>query len=512
MQRSTEVHLAVFAGGFCSLGLEMAASRLLNSYFGSSQIVWAVLIGMVLLYLTAGYYLGGRLADRSPRPRTLFLLVAWAGAPVGLIPFVAQPILRYGQEALDRYLASLLVLSLFGVVTLLSVPTVMLGCVSPFATRLVVRQVGSSGRSSGAVYAVSTVGSLLGTFAVSLVLIPTAGTRSAFLVQAALLVVVGLIGLARTGGLQASQLAMLAVLVVAAVLLPGGALRAVPDMIHEQESPYNYIQVVERRGGRLLYLNEGQGIHSVYRPDMVLTGSVWDLFLLAPYFNPAPYGPEDVGSLCLIGLAGGTIAKQYTQVYGPIPIDGAELDPDIIEVGRRFFDMNEPNLNAVAADGRYFLAHSPREYDVIIIDAYRPPYIPPHLTTVEFFQEADRHLTELGVVAINVGRSTTDDSLVRALASTMAVVFPDVYVVDLPLSLAGLSNSMVVGTRQDTDIQQFQVNLAALTDPRLVEVARRVQGRVRATPGEGQVFTDDHAPVEQVVHRLILDYLRSPSQ
>jgi spermidine synthase len=507
MRRVGGVYLAVLVGGFCSLGLEMTASRLLNSYFGSSQIVWAVLIGLILVYLTIGSYLGGRLADRSPTEERFYRLILWAGLVVGLIPFAARPILQLGQAALERYAASLLALSVLAVMALLAVPMILLGCVSPFATRLAIRQVGSSGSDSGRVYALSTVGSLLGTFATSLVLIQAIGTRNTFLLQAALMLGAGLYGLLRQGELRPAYLAMPAAVVGLAVLVPGGAVKAVPGMIYERESPYNYIQVVERNRARLLLLNEGQGIHSVYHPEMALTGSVWDLFLIAPYFNPAPHSPDDVDSLCLIGLAGGTIAKQYTQVYGDIPIDGVEIDPDIIAVGRRFFDMNEPNLNAVAADGRYFLAQSPGQYDVIVIDAYRPPYIPPHLTTVEFFQEAHGHLTERGVVAINVGRSLRDDALVRALAATMAEVFADVYIVDLPLSSAGLSNSMVVGTKQASSGEDFQANVASLTDPRLVEVSRRVEGRIRASWEGGQVFTDDHAPVEQVVHRLILDYL-----
>ncbi|NLT41425.1 MAG: fused MFS/spermidine synthase [Anaerolineae bacterium] len=510
MRGRAGIYLAALGGGFCSLGLEMATSRLLNNYFGSSQIVWAVLIGLILVYLTVGNYLGGRLADRAPGASRLYALLFWSGMGVGLVPFASRPLLSLGQDALERYSAGLLAGSVVGVMGLVAVPMVLLGTISPFATRLAVRSLGSSGRSAGGVYALSTVGSLLGTWITSLALVPLLGTRVTFLVLALPLVGGGLAGMRRERSLHFGHSVLVVALLALAVLWPGGTVKPVPDMIHERESPYNYIQVVERGQTRTLYLNEGQGVHSVYHPNMVLTGSVWDLFLVAPLFGAPNYSAGDVDSLCLIGLAAGTIAKQYSQVYGPIPIDGVEIDPEIIAVGRQYFDMNEPNLNPVAMDGRYFLAHAQREYDVIVVDAYRPPYIPPQLTTVEFFRLAEARLSERGVVAINVGRSLRDDELVRALASTMGEVFPSVYVVDLPASSAGLSNSMVVGTRQATRYEDFAANVAALSDPRLVEVGQRVLSHVRAHVEEGLVLTDDRAPVEELIHQLILDYLLAP--
>ncbi|MHB0875100.1 MAG: spermidine synthase [Anaerolineae bacterium] len=507
MKRAPTLLLTVFVGGFCSLGLEMAASRLLNNYFGSSQIVWAVLIGLILVYLTVGYYLGGRAADRNPRPSGLFRLVAWAGLLVGLIPFVAQPILRYGQIALDRYAAGLLVASVFGVIALFAVPVVLLGCISPYATRLAVDDVSSAGALAGRIYALSTVGSILGTFLPVLVLIPTVGTKMTFILLSLALLLTALVGLARERALRPLFLAMPVLVVLLQLAVPGGLVKSVPGMIHERESPYNYIQVVQAGSARYLLLNEGQGVHSVYDPENLLTGSIWDLFLIAPYFNDPTYSPDQVQSMALVGLAAGTIAKQYTEVYGPVAIDGVEIDPDIIEVGREYFDMNEPNLNAIAEDGRYVLANSPRLYDVIGIDAYRPPYIPPHLSTVEFFQEARDHLTENGVVAINVGRTDVDFSLVDALASTMAEVFPSVYVVDLPTIEGGLSNSLVVATAKPTQLSNLAANVQALQDERLQLVGGRAVAWARVYDRQGVIFTDDKAPVEQLVHKLIINFV-----
>jgi spermidine synthase len=236
-------------------------------------------------------------------------------------------------------------------------------------------------------------------------------------------------------------------------------------------------------------------------------GGIWDFFLIAPYFNNPPYTAGEVDSLALLGSAAGTVAKEYTAVYGHIPIDGAEIDPEIIRVGREYFAMNEPNLNAVAQDGRYFLANSGRDYDVIAIDAYRPPYIPFHLTTREFFRLCKERLTDEGVVAINVGRTRTDWSLVQVLASTLKAEFPNVYTVDLAAPGYDLINVLVVATKQPTSLDNLAVNIELLEDPILQEVGAEALPRAAEFTEPTVVFTDDKAPVEQVVHGLILSFV-----
>ena len=298
-------------------------------------------------------------------------------------------------------------------------------------------------------------------------------------------------------------------LVVLIVMLPSGIIKPneFGEVLYETESSYNYIQVVQWGDEVWLKLNEGQGVHSIYDPDSVLVGGIWDYFLIAPFFNNPAYTADDVDSLALIGSAAGTVAKEYTAVYGPIPIDGAEIDPEIIRVGREYFDMTEPNFDAVAQDGRYFLANSERTYDVIAIDAYRPPYIPFHLTTREFFQQCREHLTEEGVVAINVGRTRSDWSLVEVLASTLKAEFPNVYTVDLAQPGQDLINVLVVATKQPTQLENLAANAGQLANPILRQVAENAIVRAEEFTEPTVVFTDDKAPVEQVVHGLILSFV-----
>ena len=510
--KRTLLLITVFAGGMITLGVELAAARLLDPFFGNSLIIWAVLIGMVLLYLTIGYYVGGKWADRKPYYRVLYQITVWAAFLIGIVPFVARPVLLWSVQGFARYSAGILAGSLLGVVALFSIPLTLLGCVSPFAIRLSMtdEKVESSGNIAGRLYALSTVGSLVGTFLPVLVLIPNIGTRNTFLLGSFVLLVVSLLGLFSELKARALPYLLMPILIIVLILLfPGGVIKPVQygELLHETESAYNYIQVVQWGDEVWLKLNEGQGVHSIYDPDSVLVGGIWDYFLIAPYFNDPPYTADQVGSLALIGSAAGTVPKEYTAVYGPIPIDGAEIDPEIIRVGHEYFDMNEPNFNAVAQDGRYFLVNSSKTYDVIAVDAYRPPYIPFHLTTREFFAEAREHLTENGVVAINVGRTRSDWSLVEVLASTLKAEFPNVYLVDLAQPGQDLINVLVVATKQPTRLENLAENTQLMTNPILQEVAKSSLSRATEFTTPTTVFTDDKAPVEQVVHGLILSFV-----
>ncbi len=502
-----------FIAGFTTLGVELTASRLLDPWFGNSLLVWASLIGLILFYLAAGYWLGGRIADRWPRWPVLLWLAGLAALGVGLTPVLARPVLRIASQGMADFNTGLIAGSMAAVLVLFAAPITLLGCVSPFAVRLALRDVASSGAVAGRLYALSTAGSILGSFLPVLLLIPNVGTRRTFVLLALALLLVVLIGFSLLRRWRDALLLLtLAALMGWLGWRPTGPIKPAAGLVFEAESAFNYIQVLDLGIERQLRLNEGEGIHSVYRPQGGLADGIWDYFLLAPAFNRAPYGPEQVQRVYVGGLAAGTIPRLFTDAYGPIAIDGAELDPAIIAAGRAWFDMNLPNLTAAAMDARRFLAHPPPEhaarYDLIAVDAYRPPYIPFHLTTVEFFSLARARLTADGVVAVNVGRTRSDHSLVEAIAATLLMVFPNVYIVDEPENSSSLGNSLVVATVQPTTLNDFQANLPRFAQPLLAEVARRAapQARPAAPPPDTPIFTDDRAPVEQVVHALVLRY------
>lgn len=506
------LYVTVFISGMATLGFELAASRLIGPYFGVSSLVWATIIGLILIYLTAGYFLGGWIADRYPRASVMYTLLAWGAFAAGVVPLVASFILRPAADAFDNFQFGFILGSFVAVLILFTIPVTLLGTVSPFAIRLAIKDPAHAGTVAGRIYAISTLGSFIGTFLPDLVLIPLVGTRGTFLILSLVLMAVALVGLGLSGGrrgwLRLSWMPIL--LLILAWLNLRLPLKDTQGQIFESESVYNYIQVVEREGTRYLRLNEGQGIHSIYHPDQIEFGGTWDHFLVAPFFNRPGYPMADVEKIAIVGLAAGTTARQATAVFGPITIDGFEIDPEIIAIGREYFGMDMSNLNAIAEDGRWGLARSDKSYDLIGIDAYRPPYIPWHLTTVEFFQEVHDHLEADGALAINVGRAPQDRRLIDTLVATLQQVFPSVFVMDVP----GTLNSIIFATVQPGSWGNLDANyqrLAAQPDvhPLLLNsIQRALQHRQPAQPAD-LVLTDDHAPVEWITHSLILNFVLS---
>jgi spermidine synthase len=505
------LYFTVFISGMTTLVIEFSASRLLGSVYGTSNLVWASIVGLILIYLTVGYYLGGRWADRSPYSKTLYTLLIWGAFLSGLIPVASRPVLWLAADAFDQLQVGVLFGSFASVLILLCIPVTLLGTISPFAIRLAVVDSRRTGSIAGQIYAVSTMGSFIGTFLPVLVFIPLIGTARTFLLFSLILVVVALIGLWKYAGKGATLVYIwMPIILILLAWLGSGPVKKTVGQIYETESAYNYIQVIEQGGYRLLRLNEGQGIHSVWHPTQLSYNGTWEQFLAAPFFNQPPFDTEEVKNMAIIGLAAGTTANQATAVFGAIPIDGFEIDPKIIQVGRDYFDMNEPNLIALAVDGRWGLEHSPSKYSIIGIDAYRPPYIPFHLTTQEFFEIVRSHLTEDGVVAINVGRSPDDRRLIDGLVATLRTVFPSVYVMDLPESF----NSIIYATVQPTELTNLVANYDLLMEkgsvhPLLLEVVKKAILNQQPAPQGGTVFTDDKAPIEWITNNMVLKFVLS---
>lgn len=524
--------VTAFIGGLVSLALELAAGRLLAPAFGTTELTWSAIIGMILLYMSVGYAVGGRWADRRPHAATLYTLLAAAGGTIIAIPLASQPLLRVAARGMQTFSLGLLVGPFVAILALFAIPVTLLACVSPFAVRLALKDVSKSGGTIGWFTAVSTLGSFLGTFLPNLVLIPNLGTRRTFLLLAGMASITGLAGLWQAARRRFWWLMWIPVVIIwlfvqpqptikPAAIRPSAALPST-TVVHETESTYNFIQVLEDRfGRRYLLLNEGQGIHSVYTPperygnqgdpQALLTGGPWDFYLVAPYFNPPPYRPDHLGRVLVIGLAAGTTPTQLTEIYGPLIIDGVEIDADVVSIGREWFGMTMPNLNVHIADGRTYLLQTEQLYDLVAVDAYRLPYIPWHLTTQEFFEAVRDHLTPQGVVAINVGHTpgsaeasdAGDWRLVDAMVNTMQQVFTEVHIIAVP----GSFNAIVVATVAPSSSENLAVNAPHLADPRLQLLAEQALANLREPRPSHHVFTDDLAPVEQMTHALALRYL-----
>jgi len=494
----------VFVSGMASLGVEFGASRLLAPYFGTSLYVWGVLIGLILVYLSAGYVIGGRLADRHPRADLLYQITAWAGLWIGVIPLLSYPILLASQQGFRDLSVGLVAGTLLAVVLLFAVPVTLLGCVSPFAIRLLLKDVATGGNTAGRVYALSTAGSILGTFLPVFWFIPTYGTRPTIEAFGLALVVVSALALWPKRRLYAS---FVVAVILAWVFLPSGIKPPeVGTLVYEKESAYNYIQVVQTGTTTELILNEGQAVHSVYDSKSNFTRGYWGYLLLANAFRPAQAAAAVPRSALFLGLAAGTAARQYRLAFGDqVDLTGVEIDPDILSVGHRYFHLDDARAREVVADARYWLETQAVSYDVVVLDAYRQPYIPFHLTTREFFQHVRAHLNPGGVIAVNVGRTKTDYRLVDALASTMAAVFPQVLLLDDPI----YNNTIVYASTESVTVDDVIHNLRQLSAPLAMDAAATAleEGKLRVSPYHGQVYTDDLAPIEQLIDQIIFSYL-----
>jgi len=505
------LYITVFFSGMTALAVELSASRLIGNVYGSSNLVWASVIGLILIYLTLGYWLGGKLADRFPTHKAFYRILMWSSLAVGLVPMISRPILRVTANAFDQLQIPLLAGAFVTILILFIIPVTLIGMASPFALRLAIKDAESAGKTSGRISAVSTLGSFIGTFLPVMVLIPLIGTYRTFLLLSSLLMVVATIGFLVYVDLQSwlKFAWMPIVLILLWAFGTRGVDKATENLVYETESSYNYIQVIEDVGFRYLRLNEGQGVHSVYHPEVLNYNGPWSQVLTAPFFNPAPHSLDSVKKIAIVGLAAGTTARQANVVFDDLQIDGFEIDPKIVEVGRDYFEMTASNLTVHVQDGRWGLAHTQERYDVISIDAYRAPYIPWHMTTVEFFRIVKDRLTEDGVMVINIGRSPLDRTLVNDLSTTISAVFPSLFVVDLPDSF----NTIVFATKSEGSWADFVQNYLILSEsdvnPLLMEAMSVAYNNQAPMPAQTRIYTDDLAPIEWLTNKIVLDFILS---
>ncbi len=500
----------VFVVGTGSLGAEIAAVRLLAPYFGASTIVWANTIGVVLVALSVGYWLGGRLADRHPNMRALCLTALLAALMLAAVPFAADPLLDVAVEALDEISAGAFVGSLLAVLVLVAVPVLLLGTVSPWAIRLGIESVEEAGTVAGRLYALSTAGSLLGTLLSALVLIPLVGTRRTFLIFALAIAVVAVLGLR-----PVRRWALAPAAIAALIALPVGTLKASTEnggrVIHEAETEYQYARVIEYPDGeRALELNEGQTQHSVCEaecdagprgprnPSSVLTGGYWDGHLVDHLAAPR----RPLRRVAILGNAAGTTSRAYEEFFPSTRVDGVEIDSELSDIGRRYFDMNNPRLHLYHEDARPFLRRIDARYDVISVDTYRQPYIPFYLTTVEFFETVRDKLTRGGVLIVNVGHPKGEDGLEKVLTATIGEVFP--HVMRDPIED---TNTLLVASEAPLSanrVREAAPSLPVALRPTAYAAAARLAPPLRG----GDVYTDDKAPVEWLIDKSIVDYAR----
>jgi spermidine synthase len=488
------IRAIVFVVGAGSLGAEISAARLLAPYFGASTIIWANTIATVLVALSAGYAIGGRLADRRADLGGLCAIVLVAAALLALVPFVADPFLRLSVKALGSLSVGGFLGSLAAVLVLVAVPVMLLGTVAPYANRLALAKVGETGTVTGNLYAISTAGSLVGTFLAALLLIPLVGTHRTFLAFALALALVA------APGLHSRRFLLVPAAVAALFVVPPAAVGSDVSgarVIYSTETQYQYARVLQFRSGeRWLQLNEGVAVHSIYRPWSYLTDGYWDDFLVLPFADRIGVPKR----IAILGDAAGTVARAYGHFLPSTRVDAVELDGELSTIGRRYFDLTGPRLHLYTADARPWLAASTARYDAIFVDAYRQPYIPFYLLTREFFASVRAHLNPGGVVIVNVGHLPDSSALEKVVSATLRSDFPH-----LARDVVSPTNSLVMASGEPLSPAQLSSPTAAV--PVILSgLAGAVRARIGPPLQGGSVYTDDRAPVEWLTDLSLLQY------
>lgn len=429
----------VFINGMAIMAIEMASSRFLAPYFGTSTIVWANIIGVIMCALALGYGLGGKISDIFPQKKNFYLCALLGASLLSLVPFLVDLVVSplWGRilslpfwEILGSFFVSIL---FFGL------PVAFLAMLSPYAVRIASTDTEHVGSIAGRLSAWATVGSILGVYGSTFYTIPFWGVRETLWACACILMVLALVGLWGERGKKAH---MLVLFIPVIGIFFSGAVRAPflaqAKSLVEKETLYQHVRVTENgEGDRFLLFNEGGGIQSVFFPKKLLTGFYYDYYPLFQFQKHLVEKKEL--SVLIIGYAGGTIGKllhAITPKSVSLHIDGVEIDPEVSLISEQYMGVLPTERTLYTQDGRSFLKQYPdKSYDIIIIDAYtREQYIPPHLITKEFFSEVATHINKNGRVLLNINAKDMTSPLLQTTSNTLTEAFSHVDLFPVPRS------------------------------------------------------------------------------
>ncbi len=479
------------------MSVEMMASRLFAPSFGDSVFVWGSLIGVIMLALAIGYWQGGKRADKNPNYYTLSHITMLAGFFVILIPSASPFVLELVQLIGLRETYG----PLFASIVLLSIPTMLLGMVSPYAVRLSTENIIKVGSTAGNLSTINTVGSILGTFFTVFILIPNFGTREILLSLGVVLIGISLMG--RNWRDWVIVLILVSILIFPDVVM-GGKLHVIGGKtVYRTESPYSTLTVVDKTNDiRMLYLNNMP--HSA----MYLNGSEKSVYEYTDYFNLGfGYNPN-IKEVLFIGGGGFSSPKHFLERYPWVNVDVVEIDPTVIEIAYEYFRVpkDDSRLNVYNMDGRSFLKNS-KNYDLVVLDAYSDTYIPFHLMTFEFHKLLKEHLKPGGVITSNLISSLVGDTseLLWCEVKTVKQLYPQVDLYTTNYSSAGLvQNVVMVATTQSINQRIIDSNIK-----QSIKNPEQIQNYLNTTyegkpPAKSFVLYDNYAPVESLLNPVTL--------
>lgn len=500
------LYLTEFFAGMSVMAVELGASRLLAPYFSSSQIVWTIIIGTIMIAMALGNIYGGKSADKSPNPDKLYGRILIAAVWIALIP-VAGKYIVLGISALLIFTVNnnfLIIAAFCACMVIFVFPLFLLGTVTPSLAKYSVSSLDDSGRTVGTLGAFNTIGSIIGTFVPTFVTIPAVGTSITFLIFAGILIVLSVIYFV-SSRVGYKKIIISGVIFVSCCVFGHGDSFAFwqKDLTYEGESIYNYLQVSEDDKQVSLSTNVLFGVQSVYMKDDTLTGLYYDYAMAAPLMVPDK-NPDSMEVL-ILGMGTGTYATQCRKYFGDMNIEGVEIDEKITKLSRKYFALLD-DINVTTYDGRAFLNASDRKYDVIMVDAYQDITIPFQMSSVEFFRLVKSHLNENGVIVVNMNmRGNDDGDINQYLADTISSVFGNVYTVEVDNStnreLFASDNNDMMGVLND--------NISGIKDADLRFMMNKVRDNSIAYNAGKLIMTDDNAPVEllgmKVIDKIIRD-------
>ncbi|WP_255151279.1 spermidine synthase [Halorarius halobius] len=493
-RRPTLPELAVFVSGVASMGLEILAGRIVAPQFGSSIYTWGTIIGVFLAALSYGYHRGGQRAATDASNRRMARLFVYTAAYVAVLVFAGDLLLRVASAVpLPSRFASLP-----AVVLLFGPPTYLLGFVSPYAAEL--SRKGGLGEASGHVYAVGTVGSIVGAFGTTFLLIPSLSVETIGLVFGFLSVATALV-LVRSAPRREGTAAVLAagVLLVAAGGSGAVGVAVEGQVVYQTQTPYQELRVVDLDGTRTLYL-DGQP-HSA----MPLDDPTGHGFEYTRYFHLPLLFEEDIDEVLFIGGGGFTGPKRFVHDYD-VTVDVVEIDPEVVRVAKEYFALEESErLEVHVTDGRRYLRETNETYDLIVLDAYKRDKVPFQLTTVEFMRLAADRLDDDGVLFANLisAPSGPASKFYRAEYKTVDRVFPRVYAFPTVGGVA-VQNVELVATKRPDLLTEADLRVRNRERDVGIDLSEAVGNYRRTTEtGDVPVLRDDRAPVDSLLDPMV---------
>jgi len=495
------------------MAVELGANRLLAPYFSSSQIVWTIIIGTIMIAMALGNIYGGRAADKNPNPDLLYRRILIAAVWIAAIPVLGKYIILgiSGLMILAINTGFLIWASFISCMIIFVFPLFLLGTVTPSLTKYTVNSLDKSGSIVGTLGAFNTIGSIIGTFLPTFVTIPTVGTSVTFLLFSGVLLILALLYFFTERKKKIACFIAMILFIICSIL--GNSDRFAfweDDLAYEGESIYNYLQVRDGSRSVVLSTNVLFGVQSIHMKEGGLTGLYYDYALAAPVMAGVTGGGEDTAaeklpekSMLILGMGTGTYATQCASYFPNIKSEGVEIDEKITDLAHEYFYLDE-DIPVTTYDGRAFLEGVDKTYDIIMVDAYRDITIPFQMSSVEFFRLVKSHLNPGGVLIMNMNMySQEEGSITDYLADTVSDVFGYVYTADV----IGSTNRELFASDDPAVMETFYNGISGVKDEQLRSFLDDIKDNIEPYEAGKLILTDDKAPVEvlgmQVIDELI---------